>query len=94
MVWGCVSAAGICNLCLLKENMDRYMYLDILKKNFLISAERFSLGYFQQDNNPQHTSKSFQEWCIYHVKQQPTTKIPLSVLQVPGVLGSLLQLDK
>lgn len=73
MVWGCTSAAGVSNLCFTEGNMDRFMYLDILKQNILPSAERLSLGTtftFQQDNDLKHTAKVCQEWCLYHVPHQ------------------------
>ncbi|GBM22911.1 Transposable element Tcb1 transposase [Araneus ventricosus] len=68
-----MSPAGVRNLCFMEGNMDKYLYLDILKKNVLSSAEKLSLGAtftFQKDNCPKHTSKICQEWCLYHFKQQ------------------------
>lgn len=58
MMWGCMSTADVGNLCFIEGNMDRFMYLDILKQNILPSAERLSLGTaftFQQDD-PKHTA--------------------------------------
>ncbi|GBL91921.1 hypothetical protein AVEN_178245-1 [Araneus ventricosus] len=68
-----MSAAGIRNLCFMEGNMDRYMYLDILKQNILTSAEKISLETtftFQQEKDFNHTWKICQEWCLYHGKQQ------------------------
>ncbi|GBO36975.1 hypothetical protein AVEN_116024-1 [Araneus ventricosus] len=56
-----------------RRNMDRCIYHNILKKNVLSNAEKLSFGTtftFHQDKHPKHTSKIFQEWCLYHVKQQ------------------------
>ncbi|GBN10090.1 Transposable element Tcb1 transposase [Araneus ventricosus] len=74
MVRVCMSVAGVRNLCFIEGLfMDRYMYHNILKQNVLTSAEKLSFGTtftFHQDKHPEYTSKVFQEWCLYHVKQQ------------------------
>lgn len=40
MVWGCLSAAGVGNLEFIEGNMNKYDYLNILKKNLKSSAEK------------------------------------------------------
>ncbi|GBM12706.1 hypothetical protein AVEN_228505-1 [Araneus ventricosus] len=67
MVWVCMSITGVGNLCFIERNMDKYMYLDILKQNVLSSAEELPLGTaftFQWDIDLKHTSKICQEWCL------------------------------
>lgn len=58
MVWGCMSAAGVGNLVIIEEIMNKTVYLNILKNNLNQSAEKFKIRndyYFQQDNDPKHT---------------------------------------
>lgn len=37
---GCMSAAGVRNLYYIEENMDKFMYLDILKQKVSKSIEK------------------------------------------------------
>ena len=72
MVWGCTSAAGVGNLVFIDGIMDSRVYLNILKKNFISSAERVGLNrsfIFMQVNNPKHTSLLTRQWLLYNVKK-------------------------
>lgn len=73
MVWGCISAAGVGNLVFIENNMDRYVYLNILKTNLKTSVAKMGLSgkwIFQQDNDPKHTSLIVKEWLLQNVPQQ------------------------
>ena len=64
-MWGCFSGYGVGDLFLFEDNLDSKLMLDILKKHALQSANRlFPPGqwWFQQDNDPKHTSKLVQDW--------------------------------
>ena len=55
MVWGCISSAGVGNLCKIVGTMDGPYYVDILEDNLLESAaDLFGENefIFQQDNDP------------------------------------------
>ena len=50
--------------------MDKYAYLNILRRNLKQSAEELGLGsgyYFQQDNDPKHTAHILKLWLLYNV---------------------------
>lgn len=73
MVWGCMSANGVGKLRFVETNMDRFVYLDILKSSLQDSATMLGLSgawYFQQDNDPRHTSHIVKEWLLYNVPKQ------------------------
>lgn len=73
MVWGCMSGAGVGNLQFIDVNMDRFVYLQILKDNLADSARKLGLSenwYFQQDNDPKHTSEVVKLWLLYNVPKQ------------------------
>lgn len=77
MVWGCMSSAGVGNLVIIDDIMNKEVYLNILKSNLLQSAEKLGIAdrfYFQQDNDPKHTAGIVKMWIIYntpHVLQTP-----------------------
>jgi hypothetical protein len=65
MLWGCFSAARTGRLVRIEEKMNGAKYREILDKNLLQRAQDIKLGRrftFQQGNNPEHTSKTTQEW--------------------------------
>ena len=66
MVWGCFSGYGMGTLHVIEGTMDRFMYLDILKKVMIPFADdNLPLTWiFQQDNDPKHKSKVLQEWFL------------------------------
>lgn len=43
MVWGCMSARGVRKLHFIEGTMDYKMYIDILKNNLHVSAEKLGL---------------------------------------------------
>jgi transposase len=64
-VWGCFSAAGVGEMHLFVEHLDGKLMRVILDKHLLSSARRFwpvGQWWFQQDNDPKHTSKLVQNW--------------------------------
>lgn len=77
MVWGCMAASGVGNLVFIDGTMDQYVYLDILKRNLKVSAEKLGLNtdyHFQQDNDPKHTAYNVRLWILYnapHTLQTP-----------------------
>lgn len=69
IVWGCVSWNGVGTLHFIEGNMNKYMYLDILKQHLKSSAEKMGLGNtftFYQDNDPKPTSYLVKEWLLYN----------------------------
>lgn len=73
MVWGCMSANGVGKLRFVETNMDRFVYLDILKSSLEESATKLGLSgawYFQQDNDPKHTSHIVKDSLLYNVPKQ------------------------
>lgn len=69
MVWGCVSWNGVGALHFIEGNMNKHMYLDILKQHLKASAEKMGLTNtfrFYQDNDPKHTSYLVKEWLLYN----------------------------
>lgn len=80
MLWGSMAASGTGNFEFIETIMDKMKYLDILTRNLRQSAENLNLPsefYFQQDNNPKHTSHVVREWLLYNVKK--TVKNPTAV---------------
>lgn len=70
MVWGCMASSGVGNLVFIETTMDKLAYLNILKENLNASVQKLGMGrlyYFQQDNDPKHTSKVVKEWLLYNV---------------------------
>ena len=66
MVWGCVTAEGLSQLCCIQGNMDAKLYVSILDDNVLDILKDLEINkkdiYFQQDNVPKHTSRLAQDW--------------------------------
>ena len=64
-MWGCFSGYGMGDLFLFEENLDAPLMVKILRDHLLQSAMRlFPPGqwWFQQDNDPKHTSRIVQDW--------------------------------
>jgi len=59
MVWGCMSASETGPLVLVNGKMDKFQYKSILENVMLPYAEAHMRPgwFFQQDNDPKHTSK-------------------------------------
>lgn len=65
MMWGCFSASGTGSIVKVEGKMNQAVYLDILDKNILQSANQLNLSnncFFQHDNDPKHTAKSVTKW--------------------------------
>ena len=64
MLWGCFSSFGTGPVFNITQNMDRFLYLDILKNTMLPYAEdNLPLRWvFQHDNDPKHKCKLVTEW--------------------------------
>ena len=66
MVWGCITAKGLGQLCYIQGNMNAKLSVSILNNNVLDTLKDLKLNkkdiYFQQDNNPKHTSWLAQDW--------------------------------
>lgn len=74
MVWGCMAASGVGNLTVINGNMNKEMYLDILRGNLAESVRNLGLQQnqwvFQQDNDPKHTAHIVREWLLYNTPRQ------------------------
>jgi hypothetical protein len=61
MVWGCMGCNGVGILQEVEGIMDKHQYINILAAGVAESRENLGLEgqdfYFQQDNDPKHTSK-------------------------------------
>lgn len=87
MVWACMAATGVGNLVFIDENMDKNMYLRILKDNLLQSAEKLGVPNnfrFYQDNDPKHKSGMVQTWLIWncpHLMEPPAQSSDLNIIE-------------
>jgi hypothetical protein len=66
-VWGCFSAAGVGEIEIFEENMDRFVLMDIFKKRLTASYQKHfpsGMWYFQQDNDKKHHALIVQEWLF------------------------------
>ena len=76
MVWGCIPAAGVGQLDFIESIMDKYGYIDVLKKNLHQSAAKLGLRdtfCFQQDNDLKYTSEIEKLWLLYNAPKQLKT---------------------
>ena len=87
MVWACMSAAGVGNLEFIDGIMDKNMYLTILKKNLIQSAEKLGVRTnfrYYQDNDPKHKAGIVQSWLIWncpHLMQPPAQSPDMNVIE-------------
>ena len=44
MVWGAMASSGVGNLFFIEQNMDRYLYKNILERNLKPSVDKLGLG--------------------------------------------------
>jgi hypothetical protein len=60
MVWGCIMSKGFGQLVHVDEIMNAVQYVNILERGLLGTLDDHEIDrrsiYFQQDNNPKHTS--------------------------------------
>lgn len=69
LVWGCMSANGVGELCFLGGTMDHRHYINILKTNLPRSVNNMGLAgdyIFTQDNDPKHTALNTKLWLLYN----------------------------
>ena len=67
MMWGCFSGKGLGPLVKVDGKMNRFDYIQILKKHLLpLIKEEFNCrGYwFQDDNAPVHTAEDVKKWVL------------------------------
>ena len=66
MVWGCMGWNGVGRLAEVEGIMDAKQYVEILEDGIPTSLEKLELEqetfYFQQDNDPKHTSNRAYDW--------------------------------
>ena len=67
MVWGCMGWNGVGKLIEVQGNMNAEQYCEILEEGVEESFESLEMAeeeerYFQQDNDPKHTSRKADEW--------------------------------
>ena len=66
MVWGCMGWNGVGKLIEVEGRMDAKQYCEILEDGLVESFETLEMEegerYFQQDNDPKHTSKKAKKW--------------------------------
>lgn len=74
-VWGCMASAGVGDIHVFTENLDKELMKKILSDHLIKSARQFwpiikGIGkkelithwWFQQDNDPKHSSRLVQNW--------------------------------
>jgi transposase len=69
MVWGCFSASGVGNLVFIDGIMNQYVYMDLLKSNLKVSAQKLGIEKsfsFYQDNDPKHKAWINRMWLLYN----------------------------
>lgn len=69
LLWGSMAASGAGSIEFINTNMDKMLYLEILKKNMKHDVEKLGISnnfHFQQDNDPKHTARIVQEWLLYN----------------------------
>jgi hypothetical protein len=66
MVWGCMGWNGVGKLVEVQGKMDAVQYCEILEEGVEESFESLEMAederYFQQYNDPKHTSKKADQW--------------------------------
>jgi transposase len=70
MIWGCMTAFGVGNMCRIEGTMNAELYEEILEDEMLKTMRYYKMKKdkttFQQDNDPKHTSKHCQKWFKDH----------------------------
>jgi hypothetical protein len=67
-VWGMITAFGVGRIVRIEGNLNKELYTEILEDDVLGSFRDLGLNYhdfyFQQDNDPKHTSKLARQWFM------------------------------
>ncbi|GFY17903.1 transposable element Tcb1 transposase [Trichonephila clavipes] len=69
IIWGYMASSVIGNLHVIDGLMNKYVYLDILKRNLRQSASKLGISrHFKlyQDNDPKYTADMCKLWVLYH----------------------------
>ncbi|GBM54333.1 Transposable element Tc1 transposase [Araneus ventricosus] len=69
MVWECFAASGMGNLVFIENYMGQYKYINILKENLKISAQKLRIPNtfnLYQDNDSKHTGLNVRLWLLYN----------------------------
>ncbi|GBO40440.1 Transposable element Tcb1 transposase [Araneus ventricosus] len=69
LVWGCMESSGVGNLDYIDGTMNKYVYLDILKRNLKQSVRNLGISrHFKlcQYNEKKHTADICKLWVLYH----------------------------
>ncbi len=70
---GCMAASGVGGIEFIENIMNKFVYLNILKRQMKQSADKLGLPNvfcFQQDNDPKHTAELVRLWLLYNATKQ------------------------
>ena len=86
MVWGCFSRDCVGLLVQIEGIMDAKYYTDLMKNHMLphVKAKMHQGWSFQQDNDPEPTSKDAKNWFIFNkvrVKDWPSQSPDLNPIE-------------
>ncbi|GBN50637.1 Transposable element Tcb1 transposase [Araneus ventricosus] len=87
MAWGCMASTGVGNLVFIDGIMNHMVFLDILQNNLKENAKNLGLDenfIFQHDNDPKHTARNVEIWCLFHCKQRlhtPPQSLDINVIE-------------
>ena len=88
MVWGCMTSRGFGCLIRIEGNMDAVQYCQVLDEGLIGTLADLDIDhnsvYFQQDNDPKHTSRRAKAWLAknrFHVLPWPAMSPDLSPIE-------------